>query len=97
MTYNKTKEHMLKQGSIKKCPSDFKVIQNLIKRAHIDLKTARRNFKTDTECAYNYAYNAMLHLGLALMFSEKVKPAKTNNAKRRPFGLNYYIGDIKRA
>lgn len=74
MTSEKTKEHMLKEGLIKRCPADFKAIKNLVKRAHVDLKTARRNLKPDRECAYNYAYNAMLHLGLALMFSEKVRP-----------------------
>jgi uncharacterized protein (UPF0332 family) len=59
---------------IKKCPLDWKNIINLIKRAYIDLKTAKRNIDDDEECAYNYAYNAMLHSGLALMFSEGFRP-----------------------
>ncbi len=46
----------------------------MIHRAYIDIKTARRNIKDDEECAYNYAYNAMLRSGLALMFNEGFRP-----------------------
>lgn len=74
MLYKHSKEHLLKQGLIKKCPIDYESIKNLIKRAIIDLKTAKRNLPEDEECAYNYAYNAMLRSGLALMFSEGFRP-----------------------
>ena len=74
MIYRDLKENLLKEGVIKKCPVDYKAIANLIKRAHIDLKTAKRNMDDDQECAYNYAYNAMLRSGLALMFSEGFRP-----------------------
>jgi hypothetical protein len=40
----------------------------------MDLRTAKRNIDDDEECAYNYAYNAMLRSGLALMFSEGFRP-----------------------
>jgi len=74
MIYKDSKENLLKQGLIKKCPLDWKSINNLIKRAYTDLKTAKRNIDDDEECAYNYAYNAMLRSGLALMFSEGFRP-----------------------
>lgn len=74
MIYKDSKENLLKQGLIKKCPIDYKAIANLIKRAYIDLKTAKRNIDDDEECAYTYAYNAMLRSGLALMFSEGFRP-----------------------
>lgn len=74
MIYRDSKENLLKEGVIKKCPVDYKAIANLIKRAYIDLKTAKRNIDDDRECAYNYAYNAMLRSGLALMFSEGFRP-----------------------
>ena len=74
MIYKETKGNLLKQGLIKKCQTDWKVINNLIKRTFIDLKTAKRNIDKDEECAYNYAYNAMLHSGLALMLSEGFRP-----------------------
>jgi len=74
MIYKDSKEYLLKQGLIKKCPIDKKAIKNLVKRAYVDLKTAKRNLDDDEECAYNYAYNAMLHSGLALMFSEGFRP-----------------------
>ena len=74
MIYKETKGNLLKQGLIKKCQTDWKVINNLIKRTYIDLKTAKRNIDKDEECAYNYAYNAMLRSGLALMLSEGFRP-----------------------
>ena len=74
MIYKETKGNLLKQGLIKKCQTDWKVINNLIKRTFIDLKTAKRNIDKDEECAYNYAYNAMLRSGLALMLSEGFRP-----------------------
>jgi len=72
--YKETKGNLLKQGLIKKCQTDWKVINNLIKRTCIDLKTAKRNIDKDEECAYNYAYNAMLRSGLALMLCEGFRP-----------------------
>ena len=74
MIYKESQEYLLKQGLIKKCSIDYKAIENLIKRAYVDLKTAKRNLDDDEECAYNYAYNAMLRSGLALMFSEGFRP-----------------------
>ena len=78
MIYKYSKEHLLRQGLIKKCTIDYKAIRNLIKRASVDLKTAKRNLANDEECAYNYAYNAMLRSGLALMFSEGFRPEIKN-------------------
>ncbi len=74
MISKESKTSLLRQGLIKKCPVDYKAISNLINRAYMDIKTARRNIKDDEECAYNYAYNAMLRSGLALMFSEGFRP-----------------------
>lgn len=74
MIYKETKEKLLKEGLIKKCPLDNKAVASLLKRAYIDLKTAKRNLETDEECAFNYAYNGMLRSGLALMFSEGFRP-----------------------
>jgi uncharacterized protein (UPF0332 family) len=74
MIYKETKEKLLKEGLIKRCPVDFKAIASLIKRAHLDLQTAKRNLEADQECTFNYAYNGMLRSGLALMFSEGFRP-----------------------
>lgn len=78
MIYKDSKENLLKQGLIKKCPVDWKAVNNLIKRSYTDLKTAERNISDDEECAYNYAYNAMLRSGLALMFSTGFRPEIKN-------------------
>ena len=74
MIYKDSKQTLLKEGMIKKCPVDWKAINNLIKRAYRDLKTAERNIDDDEECAYTYAYNAMLRSGLALMTSYGFRP-----------------------
>jgi len=78
MIYKDSKEYLLKEDFIKKCPIDYKAIKNLIKRAYSDLKTAKRKLDDDEECSYNYAYNAMLHSGLALMFSQGFRPEIKN-------------------
>ena len=74
MIYRDSIESLLKEGLIKKCPVDNKALMNLIKRAFKDLETAERNLNEDEECSFNYAYNAMLRSGLALMFSEGFRP-----------------------
>lgn len=74
MISKESKGNLLEQGLIKKCPVDYKAIAHLINRAYADLETARRNIKDDEECAYNYAYNAMLRSGLALMFCKGFRP-----------------------
>ncbi|MCK5707244.1 MAG: HEPN domain-containing protein [Candidatus Aureabacteria bacterium] len=74
MKYTDSKNDLIKEDVIKKCPIDFHAINKLVGRANIDIKTAERNLKDDEECAYNYAYNAMLRSGLALMFSEGYRP-----------------------
>lgn len=66
------------QGLIKSCPKDKKAIEGLIRRARIDIKTAKRNLKIDPECSYNYSYNAMMRCGLALMFNEGFRPDIAN-------------------
>ncbi len=50
MIYKESKENLLRQGLIKKCLLDWKSINNLIKRAYTDLKTAKRNIDDDEEC-----------------------------------------------
>lgn len=74
MIYKVSLEGLLNKGLIKKCSVDWKTINNLIGRAYTDLSTAERNISDDEECAYNYAYNAMLRSGLALMLSLGYRP-----------------------
>lgn len=74
MPYRESVEDLLKEGIIKRCPVDECAIPNLIKRALQDIRTAQRNPSEDEDCAYSYAYNSMLHSGLALMFAEGFRP-----------------------
>lgn len=70
MIYKTSIQNLLKEEIIRPCPVDFRAISKLMSRALVDLKTAERNLNEDEECAFTYAYNAMLWAGLALMFSE---------------------------
>lgn len=74
MIYKESKRHLQREGLIKKCPRDSSSTVNLLKRAFTDLETAERNIIQDEECAYNYAYTAMLRAGLALMLSDGFRP-----------------------
>lgn len=76
MTYKVSIQNLLAEGLIKQCPIDFKACLKLMDRALVDLKTAERNLNKDEECAFTYAYTAMLRVGLALMFSEGYRPEK---------------------
>lgn len=72
--YKETINSLLKSGSIKECPIDYKVINSLIRRSTTDIETSKRNLEIDNDCSYNYAYNAILHAGLALMESRGFRP-----------------------
>ena len=74
MIYRPSKETLLRQGLIKKCPVDRKAIENLLGRAEIDLKTAKRNLDDDPECTHTYAYRAMLRSGQALILNDGYRP-----------------------
>jgi len=74
MIYKDPIATLLREGVIKKCQTDYRTIKNLLKRAQTDLVTATRNLNEDEECSYNYAYNAMLRSGLALMNIEGYRP-----------------------
>lgn len=74
MIYKESKKHLQKEGLIKKCPLDMNSIKNLLKRAFNDIETAERNINQDEECAYNYAYTALLRAGLALMLNDGFRP-----------------------
>jgi len=72
--YKNTVASLKRDGFIKECPIDIKTINNLIKRSFRDIETAKRNLEIDNDCSYNYAYNAILHAGLAFMESKGYRP-----------------------
>jgi uncharacterized protein (UPF0332 family) len=74
MIYKDPIATLLREGVIKKCQTDYRTIDNLLKRAQMDLVTAIRNTSEDEECSYTYAYNSMLRSGLALMNLEGYRP-----------------------
>jgi len=78
MKFNESISDLLKENLIKKGRVDFNAITEFINRAKKDLDTAERNLGIDDECSYNYAYNAMLHSGIALMNSYGYRPEIKN-------------------
>ena len=78
MIYKESIEALFEKGAIKKCPADEKTISNLMKRAYKDLTTAKTNLAVDEDCAYTYAYNAMLRSGLAFMSAMGFRPDAPN-------------------
>ncbi len=81
MIYKNTISLLIKSEIISKAPVDYISIDNLMRRAGKDLKTAKRNIDADEECAFTYAYNAMLHCGLALMNSQGYRPKHSDKHK----------------
>jgi len=81
MIYKPSKQDLLRQGLIKQSPVDRRAIENLLGRAEIDLKTAKRNLDEDPECTHTYSYRAMLRSGQALMLSEGYRPDIKNKHK----------------
>ncbi len=91
MKFKNNIEKLLRQNLIKKSPVDYKAISNLIRRAGKDITTAKRNINIDDDCSFNYAYNAMLHTGLALMFNEGYRPEIKNKHLTR---VNLFLVEI---
>ncbi len=81
MIYKPSKQDLLRHGLIKQSPVDRRAIENLLGRAEIDLKTAKRNLDEDPECTHTYAYRAMLRSGQALMINEGYRPDIKNKHK----------------
>jgi hypothetical protein len=79
MIYKTSIQNLLKEGIIKQCPVDFRAISKLMSRALVDLKTAERNLAEDEECAFTYAYNAVLRAGwLSCLVKDTGQKFQTN-------------------
>ncbi len=68
-------EKYLKKGLVKEQRPNFEQIEQQIIRAGKDLKTFRLVLDSDPEWACTIAYQAMLRMGRALMFSYGYLPA----------------------
>ena len=76
-----SKQDLLRQGLIRQSPVDRRAVENLLGRAEIDLRTAKRNLDEDPECTHTYAYRAMLRSGQTLMMNEGYRPDIKNKHK----------------
>jgi len=64
-----------KEGLIRKLPVDKKKVEDALKLAERDLKTAKKILPDNTDWAFSIAYNSMLQAGRALMFSKGYRPS----------------------
>lgn len=64
-----------KEGLIRKLPIDKKKIEDAIRLAERDLKTAKKILTDNSDWAFSIAYNSMLQAGRALMFSKGYRPS----------------------
>lgn len=74
-------ENYLKENLIKKQQPDFKQIENQLKRAKKDLKTAEANLSIDLTWSFAIAYHAMMRAGKALMFAKGYLPTTRQSHK----------------
>lgn len=68
-------QNLVKQKLLKKEKIGFDQIDRLIIRAAKDLKSAKVLIRIDEETAYALAYQAMLHAGRTLLFSQGYRPS----------------------
>ncbi len=71
MSYNELE----KEDLIRKLPIDRKKVEDAIKLAERDLKTAKKILAENRDWAFSIAYNSMLQAGRALMFSKGYRPS----------------------
>jgi len=74
MPYKQFVEKYLAKGLIKKQKTDLAAVEQFLKRAQKDLKTAKANLVIDESIAFTVAYLAMLHAGRAFMFMKGWRP-----------------------
>jgi hypothetical protein len=65
----------LKRGLLKKCEPDFRQISQQLCRAIRDMRTFKLVIKEDPEWAATIAYQSMLRVGRAILFSYGYLPA----------------------
>jgi len=92
---------LVNQKLLKKEAIGFDQINRLIRRAFKDFKSAEVLIKTDEEVAFSLAYQAMLHAGRALVFSQGFRPSTYQAHKtvvectKRTLGKEYKVLVVK--
>jgi uncharacterized protein (UPF0332 family) len=74
VNYDEFIAEYLAKGLIKKQKMVLREVAKILKRARVDLKTAKLNLKIDEGTAYSVAYLAMLRAGRALMLFKGFRP-----------------------
>jgi uncharacterized protein (UPF0332 family) len=93
MNYDEFISEYLAGGLIKKQKTVLKDVANILRRARIDLKTAKVNLKIDEGTAFSVAYLAMLRAGRALMLLKGFRPDDGSQHKTVVEFASYYLGD----
>lgn len=91
-------QDFIKKGLLKKEEINFDQINQVLKRAHRHLKSAKILLKNDDqEGCFQFAYQAMLLAGRAFLFSYNLRPRAIGSHKivvdfvERAIGKNYRI------
>lgn len=97
MNYDEFITEYLAKGLVKRQKTVLKEVAKILKRARIDLKTAKVNLSIDEGTAYSVAYLAMLRAGRALMLLKGFRPDDGYQHKTVVEYAAYYLGDKFRA
>ena len=73
-----TLDELEREGYIKRLPADKKKVEDALNLAKRDIKVAKSVFGEDVDWAFSIAYNAMLQIIRALMFSKGYRPSGRN-------------------
>lgn len=74
-------QNFIRKNLLKKENIGFDQIEKQIQRAYKDLKSAEVLLASDDAGAYQFAYNAMLHAGRALLFVKGYRPTVEKSHK----------------
>jgi uncharacterized protein (UPF0332 family) len=72
-------DDLLKEGYLKRIRTNKGMVEESLKIAERDLIVAREIIKTDTDWAFNIAYNSILQAIRSLMFKKGYRPSSRNS------------------
>jgi len=93
MNYDEFIAEYLAKGLIKEQKMVLREVAKILKRARIDLKTAKVNLTIDEGTAYSVAYLAMLRAGRALMLFKGYRPDDGSQHKTAVEYVACYLGN----
>ncbi|MBU1863177.1 MAG: hypothetical protein KKH94_05915 [Candidatus Omnitrophica bacterium] len=93
MTFNGFIKEYTQKGLIKQQKQDFNAIDAMMSRAIKEIDIAKATLSIDEGTAFTVAYNAMLHVGRALIFSKGYRPIDGAQHKTVVEFATMYLGE----